>query len=238
MKKNNFYLVLLILLTACSQETEKPKKSEPTNTPGTTETVIEKPVRKGPRYLETDLAQFRLGDIIFQTSFGKQSDLVSIATQSPFSHCGIILVDQAGGKKVFEANGNVRVTPLKEWIDSGKDSTFIVMRILNSEKYFGKENMKKIKETKDFFLNKNYDSKFLWNDSEIYCSELVWKSYKKAFNIELCSLRKLKDYELLDEAVKAELKERYGDAIPWDETMVAPSDIAASDALKMIYSNY
>jgi hypothetical protein len=44
----------------------------------------------------------------------------------------------------------------------------------------------KVSEFRDKYLGKNYDIYFGWSDSLIYCSELVWKVYKDAWDIELC----------------------------------------------------
>ena len=58
------------------------------------------------------------GDIIFQTSQSKQCEAVRIATNSKFSHCGIIY--EINGKKyVFEAVQPVKITPFNEWIKHG-----------------------------------------------------------------------------------------------------------------------
>ena len=38
---------------------------------------------------------FQNGDIIFQTSESKQCEAVRIATNSKFSHCGIIFIEDA-----------------------------------------------------------------------------------------------------------------------------------------------
>jgi uncharacterized protein YycO len=177
------------------------------------------------------------GDIILQSSFGNQSDLISIVTQSPFTHCGIIL-NQNGNLSVIEANGSVRLVPFKDWVTNGKDSKYVVMRFKNLPDMNSKENVSRSKMATQKFLNKPYDSKFMWSDDKIYCSELVWKLYMEGAGLEICPLKKLKDYDLTDASVQTELKKRYGNDIPLEEPMVAPADIASSDKLTMIFSNY
>jgi uncharacterized protein YycO len=39
---------------------------------------------------------------------------------------------------------------------------------------------------------KKYDIYFGWDDQRIYCSELVWKIYKRGANIEIGKLQRLK----------------------------------------------
>ena len=87
-------------------------------------------------------------------------------------------------------------------------------------------------------LHKDYDLYFEWTDDKIYCSELVWKIYKNGAGIELCSLEKLKNFNLANEKVKQILKERYGNKIPLEEKVVAPSQLVNSNLLETIIDTY
>ena len=51
-------------------------------------------------------------------------------------------------------------------------------------------------------------------------------------------MKLLKDYKLSHPIVQAQLKERYGNNIPLNDTMVAPSDIANGNRLKVVFDNY
>jgi len=79
---------------------------------------------------------------------------------------------------------------------------------------------------------------FEWSDTKIYCSELVWKVYKNGANIELCKLKKLKSFNLDNPRVKEILSERYGDKIPLEEQVVAPSQIVDSPVLETVVDTY
>ena len=85
-------------------------------------------------------------------------------------------------------------------------------------------------------MGKDYDIYFNWDDTEIYCSELVWKAYQAA-NLSICDAQPLKSYNLTHPLVLETMKQRYGVNIPWDEPMVAPSDLFSSPLLETIYSN-
>ena len=86
-------------------------------------------------------------------------------------------------------------------------------------------------------MGKNYDLTFEWSDDKIYCSELIWKIYKRATGIEIGKLEKLSKFNLTNEAVKKKIKERYGDKIPMDEIVISPAAIFDSELLETVTSN-
>lgn len=232
MKRSSLLILVSIISFSCgsekgSQKNEDTKKS----------TTIEDSVDSEKLVKAENDTNFISGDIIFQTSFGHQSDLVSIITQSPFTHCGIIS-NQKGKLFVLEASSVVKMTPFNEWVAGGKDSKYVVMRLIDHEKYLQNINVKQSKAVYLKYVSKPYDSQFLWSDDKIYCSELVWKLSKDNLGIELCPLKKLKDLDLSAAEVQDELKKRYGNNIPNEELVVSPADIAASNLLMMIFSNY
>lgn len=181
-------------------------------------------------------SKFKDGDIIFQASESKQCEAVRIATNSKFSHCGIIY-DINGKWFVFEAVQPVKLTPLEDWINHGKDSKYLVKRLKN-DTVLKPEVLQKMKDYSQQFDGKEYDAYFEWADNRIYCSELIWKIYKNAAGIELSKLKELKDFNLIDTRVQKILRERYGNEIPLQEKVVAPSDLAASNLLKTVIDNY
>jgi len=182
------------------------------------------------------LDKVREGDMIFQTSESKQCEAVRIATNSKFSHCGIVFIEK-GKKYVFEAVQPVKYTPLETWITHGKENHFVVTRLKNASK-LTPETLIKMKEYAKRLNNKDYDLYFEWSDDKIYCSELIWKIYKNGTGIELCPLQKLKNFNLKDPRVQAILAERYGNRIPLDENVVAPSDLENSKIVTTIIDTY
>jgi hypothetical protein len=180
---------------------------------------------------------FKNGDIIFQTSESKQCEAVRIATNSKFSHCGIIFIEN-GTTFVYEAAQPVKMTPLKQWITHGRDGKYVVKRLKNADSVLTASTLKKMKQYLSTFQNKDYDLYFEWSDEKIYCSELVWKIYKNAGEVELCALKSLKDFNLKDPMVQKIMKERYGNKIPYMESVVAPSQLYESDLLETIFDNY
>jgi hypothetical protein len=177
------------------------------------------------------------GDIIFQTSQSPQCEAVRIATNSKFSHCGIIYIDN-GKKYVYEAVQPVKTTPLEEWIRHGEGNSYVVKRLKNASQVLTPATLQKMKHYGSQFKNKDYDLYFEWSDNKIYCSELVWKLYKNGANIELCKLEKLKSFNLSNPKVKEILAERYGTKIPLEEKVVAPSQIEKSELLETVIDTY
>ncbi len=179
---------------------------------------------------------FKDGDIIFQTSQSEQCEAVRIATNSKFSHCGIIF-NENGKCYVYEAIQPVKKTMFKDWIKHGLDNKYLVMRLKDSSS-LNPLSLEKMKSYGKNLFNKDYDIYFEWSDENIYCSEYVWKIYKYGANIELCNLQKLKSFNLDDYRVKEIMSQRYGTNIPLNEDVVAPSQLANSEKLITIFDNY
>lgn len=186
---------------------------------------------------ENGLELVKDGDIIFQTSESRQCEAVRIATNSKFSHCGIIY-EIKGEKYVYEAVQPVKITPLKQWISHGKDNSYVVKRLKNASQVLTPDVLEKMKSYGKQFNSKDYDLYFEWSDDKIYCSELVWKIYKNGANIELCKTESLKSFNLSNPLVKEILSERYGSKIPLEEQVVAPSQIVESKLLETVIDTY
>lgn len=182
---------------------------------------------------DTKEQNFKNGDIIFQDSPSSQSKAVKLATHSDYSHVGIIYIKN-GQVYVYEAVGPVIATPIKKWIAHGIDSKYVVKR-LKDEKLLTEKALKQMQKVALSFQNKPYDGLFGWSDNKIYCSELVWKIYKRGLGIELGKLKQLKEFDLSNPVVKAKLQERYGKNIPLNEKVIAPQGIFDSDLLRTVF---
>ncbi len=170
------------------------------------------------------------GDLIFQTSRSSQSKAIQLATNSQYSHCGIVF-KEGNSFYVFEAVQPVKRTPLAEWIARGEKGEFVVKRLKNAEQTLTPDVIQKMKEIGKGFYGKNYDSAFEWSDEKIYCSELIWKIYQRATGIEIGNLEKLRDFDLSSKVVKQKIKERYGEKIPLEELVISPASLFESDKL-------
>ena len=168
------------------------------------------------------------GDVIFQSSQSNQSKAIEQATNSPYSHVGIVFIKNSK-PYVFEAESKVIYTPLDKWINRGKNKTYVIKRLKNHP--LSQQEITSLKQVAHKFENKPYDIWFGWDDKYIYCSELVWKIYNRALKLKIGQLQTIKDFNLSSPAVKQKLKERYGNNIPYQETVISPVAIFNSPLL-------
>lgn len=171
---------------------------------------------------------YKDGDIIFQATSGDRGKAIQLATKSKYNHCGV-LFNENGKWMVYEAVQPVKKTALADFNRRGQGR---VMRLKHAS--LTPEDIEKLKKAFKGYEHKNYDDAFNWSDDRIYCSELVYKLYDKGLNIKLCEPRKLKDFDLSNPLVKAQLTLQYGNAIPLEEPMVAPGDISGSALLEAV----
>jgi uncharacterized protein YycO len=174
--------------------------------------------------------QLRDGDIIFQTSRSELSIPIQKATHSQYSHMGIVFI-RNGNPYVYEAIKTVQYTPLEKWIARGEGGHYVVKRLREADQILTSQAVKKLRQAGTQFQGKPYDSYFEWSDKRIYCSELVWKIYDRGLGIRIGRLQKVRDIDLSDPIVKAKIKERYGNKVPLDETVISPGEIFSSDLL-------
>lgn len=177
------------------------------------------------------------GDIVFHTSRSAQSLAVQKATASPYSHMGILYVRE-GKPFVFEAAERVKLTPFDEWVRRGGGGHFVAKRLIDADRLLTPEALARMLEAGKELEGKHYDLYFEWSDDRVYCSELVWKIFKRALAIEVGKLQPVREFDLSDPAVQAKIRERWkGGAPPPGEPVVSPAAIFSSDKLKTVYQS-
>lgn len=168
------------------------------------------------------------GDIIFQSlPHTELVDAIEGITQSPFSHCGVVL-RKGGDWVVIEAIEDVRETPLFKWLQRGRHAGFSVYRLMT--KYA--TSIPKFKNQLYIFLGKPYDYRYDMSDQEIYCSELIYKAFLKTTGEEMGELKRLdnlnwKPYTDYIRAIE-------GGNLPLDRLMITPIDLSRAPQLKEI----
>ncbi len=159
------------------------------------------------------------GDLVFHTSTSAQSLAIQQATGSRYSHMGIVLFKK-GQAYVFEASATVQYTLLQRWIDRGQDQHYIAKRLRTP---LTPQQIKALYTTAKSFEGKAYDLTFEWSDHKLYCSELVWKIYDRALDIQIGSLQKVREFNLHSTEVRQKIHERYGKHLPLDQEIISPN---------------
>ena len=171
------------------------------------------------------------GDMIFQSlPFGELTTVIEGATNSPYSHVGLV-VKKNGFWYVREAIGEVRDTPLLWWILRGRGDAFSVYRL---KKEYQKNIPNLLKESQNL-LGYPYDFHYELDDEKIYCSELIYKAYKKATGSELGKLTTLSQ---LNWKPYREFILSIENTIPLDREMITPKDLAEAHELELVFNNY
>jgi len=171
------------------------------------------------------------GDVIFQSlPDSALTRAIEGATDSPYSHTGMV-IKKKGSWYVREAVGPVVDTRLYLWIVRGRRAHFAVFRL--KEQY--KKNIPQFINESEKYLGLPYDIYFELDDEKIYCSELIYKSFKDATRENLGDLVKLKDLNWEPHSGFIKLIEP--DEIPYEREMITPGDLAKAQQLVKIYSN-
>ena len=132
---------------------------------------------------------------------------------------------------VIEAVQPVKITGWRKWKARGKEGRVTVMR----HKSLEATRLKKVAEEARTYLGRPYDLGFAWDDEKLYCSELVYKAFQRAADVEVGRKQKLRELEL--KGLLPALTGRYGDAIPLDLELVTPASIAADEDLEIVFSD-
>lgn len=175
---------------------------------------------------DPDDPEWQDGDIVFQASQSEQSKYIMLATGSRLTHVGLIDV-RADGVYVVEAVQPVKVTPLATFRSRYDDPRLAVKRVpgLNEA-----ERRAVVKEARRW-VGRDYDRRFGWSDSAVYCSELVWKAFDRAVDRQISPLRRFGDFVLLETPIGAEfVARRWGREGPDpEEQVVSPADLWRGD---------
>lgn len=192
--KKHLLLFFIFLILSCEQNIDlgKVKKIENSKIENKQKEKFVQSVKSAEPLISAskNYSEIQEGDLIFQSSTSNQSKAIQLATNSSFSHCGIVF-KKDNEFVVYEAVQPVKVTPLKKWISHGKNEIYELKRLKNSEQILTKVNIEKMKNVANKFIGKNYDLTFEWSDDKIYCSELIWKIYDRALGIQIGKLQKL-----------------------------------------------
>lgn len=184
-------------------------------------------------------SEIQEGDIIFQISLSGQSAAISEATNSKWTHVALVFKEGATWY-AYEASSKVMKTPLKKFMDRGRSGIYVVKRINPKVAVLDKVKVEALRKAAKTFFDKPYDIFFEWSDSKIYCSELVFKAYLMALQLEVGKVERWRDMNLNSPKVQLLLKERLAKLhrnLDLDQPIVTPAAQFNSDLLVTVRSN-
>lgn len=176
----------------------------------------------------------RSGDLIFQTEgSGEFSHAISASTatglDTAFVHVGIVEVDSAGKCHVIEASTEegVREIPLSDFIASAPDALFVVKRLQTD--FPVPETISNARQ----YIGQPYDWCYLPDNGMMYCSELVYESYRTTSGDRIFPSKPM-NFRASDGSMPSFWENLYrelGQPVPEGVPGTNPNDLAADSRL-------
>ena len=190
------------------------------------------------------------GDVVFQNSLSDQSLAISLATQSEYTHVGIVDFDEAGDIVILEAVGPTLATPFDEWVTHGADWDLAVYRFDGMTE----DQALAVTTAARSHFGKRYDPFFHASEDALYCSELVYIAFRDGMGVDLGEMQKLSDLNLGSTAAQALIGARWDQhpsckdgqaesaeaclALIQDGPLITPQAQAEDDRLTLIYTSF
>ena len=130
---------------------------------------------------------------------------------------------------VLEAIGPVQETPLAYWILRGREMKYDAFRLDDGYR----DKIPAIIQNARSFLGRPYDIQYEFDDAKIYCSELIFKAFKKATAEDLGNVVTLGQLDW--KGHESFIQRITGGDLPLDRWMITPADLARAKQLKQIY---
>ena len=192
--------------------------------------------RVEPEYDKDGNPIFNEGDIVGHTSGADYLGLLRNITESPYTHVGILVKDE-GKLMVLEAvGGGVMINPFSSFISRGEGGKYTVLRV----KPEFRDSLFKVMDIARGFIGKEYDDRFEPDDENIYCSELIYKAFKRGSDAKAGEMEKLSDVlgvQKYNPIVSAVIKRKFGGK-PDDILVVSPGSVMRSGYFDIIYTDY
>lgn len=132
------------------------------------------------------------GDIILRHGYGFVSDLITetLSENVNVSHCAIFVKSDTSMDVIHSVSQSlsdydgVQMQNLKKFINDSKKNSVVVVRY----KFKDGDDKTLIGKRARYYLEQKipFDNNFDYTDStEFFCSELLWKVFKDAYNIDI-----------------------------------------------------
>jgi len=141
---------------------------------------------------QEEMGMIKDGDIILRHGYGLVSDLITetLSEESNVSHCAILVKNDTSTHVIHSVSQSlsdydgVQIQGLKRFVNDSKKQSIIVLRY----KFRDNDDPTLISTYAYYYLDKKipFDNNFDITDStEFFCSELLWKVFLNAYNVDL-----------------------------------------------------
>lgn len=171
----------------------------------------------------------KTGDVVLQTSRSSRSALIRRASDSPYSHVGLVEI-APDGVFVLEAVQPVSRTPWKTWRARGAGGKVTVLRAKDLDASALAQVVAEAKRD----LGKPYDARYRWDDESLYCSELVAKAFERGAKVSVGTQQQVKSLQLspADLALGPKL------GIDPEQTLLTPQSLAVDPHFEQVHSDF
>ncbi|WP_072392552.1 YiiX/YebB-like N1pC/P60 family cysteine hydrolase [Hyphomicrobium sp. CS1GBMeth3] len=196
------------------------------------------------------LPPLRTGDIVFQKTITNASDAIMLASDTQYTHVGIVEVDKRGRQLVIEAVGPVQAVPLEDWVGKGEGNKITVKRLKDLDDAQAKQAVANARR----YLGRPYDHFFYESRDQIYCSELVYLAFKDGPGITVGREEKVRDLNIDTGAAQKLIRQRWKahplckaksaksfDAcydLILEQTLVTPASIARDPRMELVFTSF
>ncbi len=178
-----------------------------------------------------DATGFRPGDIVLQHRADRLTSVLRELTQSPCSHCGLV-VPRSGQIVVLEAADNGGFVALDDWLAAGYRGEFAQYR----PRDMSPATLAATLRAAARLAGRPDDLQFELDDHKIYAAELVFRAFQRGAAIDLVKPRPLGELQWKPHADY--VRTLLGGQLPLDRLMVTPAALAHSPHLELIRSTF
>lgn len=136
---------------------------------------------------KADFHHLRTGDLLFQ----KVNKNDSLTSDSTYNNIGIAFID-GDNYALLETSEQVQYVSIRQWVENGNNNDYVVKRLRKADSLLTNSGIQDLRKEARNKIMKKYDNSNDWSDDKMYNAELIWKMYKRSFDIELGALDTIK----------------------------------------------
>ena len=145
----------------------------------------------------------KTGDIVLITSTSPQAKAIAAATRSPFTHTGVVVVED-GKPFVYEAAAKVQKTALASFLKRAKPGSLALRRVPDLDD----ARAAKVVAAARAKLGTPYDLAFSTTNDALYCSEYVRVVFAAA-GVDVGAVEHVRDLDVNAQPVRALIGARW-----------------------------